>query len=472
MCTAVTGVTPTCITLEPGGLVLTRTVLWTAGVAPNPVVAELDLSKDQHDAILVDGFLRVPGRPGLWAIGDCAAIPDPRTGGTYGPLAQNAEREGPVVAHNVLATVEGTTLQTFDYQLQGVFASLGKRHAVGEINGRQVSGSLAWFLWRTVYLAKLPGLDRRVRVGTDWLLDLLFPPDLIALHAGTRGPYNVPPPTDEALHRSDLTAAQSPPSHTVGVFGLPRDVRACLFDLDGVLTETAAVHAAAWKEMFDAYLQRRSARTGDPFVAFDAVRDYETYVDGKPRDDGTRSFLQSRGIVLPEGNPDDPPEAETIRGLGNGKNAVFLRRLRDQGVAVFPGSLRYLQALRAAGLHLAVVSSSKNTTQVLEAAGLRDSFEAQVDGLIAARDGLRGKPAPDTYLAAAQALHVGPAQTAVFEDALAGVEAGRAGAFGRVVGVDRLGQRDALLHHGADVVVADLAELIDVEDGADVGSYS
>ncbi|MBV9322047.1 MAG: beta-phosphoglucomutase family hydrolase, partial [Mycobacterium sp.] len=246
------------------------------------------------------------------------------------------------------------------------------------------------------------------------------------------------------------------------------EVQACLFDLDGVLTETAAVHAASWKEMFDAYLRSRSARSGEPFVPFDPVRDYETYVDGKPRDDGTRSFLQSRGIVLPDGNPDDPPEGETIRGLGNRKNMIFLQRLHDHGVHVFPGSLRYLEAVRAAGLHVAVVSSSKNTTQVLQAAGLRDSFEAQIDGLIAARDGLRGKPAPDTYLAAAQALHIAPTRAAVFEDALAGVDAGRAGGFARVVGVDRLGQRDALLRHGADVVVADLAELIDVGNDAEL----
>jgi NADH:ubiquinone reductase (H+-translocating) len=469
MRTAVTEVTASCVMLQPGGMVLTRTVLWTAGVAPNPVLADLDLPKDKHGAIVVDAHLRVPGRPELWAIGDCASIPDTGTGGTYGPLAQNALREGPVVAHNVLATVEGSELQTLNYHPQGLFASLGTRHAVGEIYGRQISGLLAWFLWRTVYLSKLPGLDRKIRVGSDWLLDLLFPPDLIALHAGTRGPYNMPPPTDDALHRSDLAAAQSPPVRAVGAFGLPRDVRACLFDLDGVLTETAAVHAAAWKETFDGYLRSRSARTGEPFVAFDAIRDYETYVDGKPRDDGTRSFLQSRGIVLPEGTSEDPPEAETIRGLGIRKNMVFLQRLRDQSVTVFPGSLRYLQAMRSAGLHVAVVSSSKNTTQVLEAAGLRDSFDAQVDGLTAARDGLRGKPTPDTYLAAAQALHALPAQAAVFEDALAGVEAGRAGGFGWVVGVDRLGQRDALLHHGADVVVADLAELLaDVENGADV----
>src|SRR5262249_53039525 len=154
---------------------------------------------------------------------------------TYGPLAQNALREGAVVADNVLATEEGTELQTFNYHPQGLFASLGKRHAVGEISGRQISGLLAWFLWRTGDLSKLPGLDRRIRVGSDWLFDLLFPPDLIALHAGTRGPYDVPPPTDDTLHRSDLAAAQSSPVRTVGVFGLPREIRACLFDLDGVL---------------------------------------------------------------------------------------------------------------------------------------------------------------------------------------------------------------------------------------------
>jgi NADH dehydrogenase len=212
--TAVTDVTPASVTLDPGGTIPTRSVFWTAGVAPNPVVAALALPKDKHGAIVVDGFLRVPEQRGLWALGDCAAIPDPRGGGTYGALAQNAEREGPVVAHNVLATMGGTPLRAFDYHLQGLFASLGRRHAVGEIYGRQVRGHVAWFLWRTVYLAKLPGLDRRIRVGSDWLLDLLFPPDVIALHGGTRGPYNTPPPTDEALHQADLATAQSLSSAT------------------------------------------------------------------------------------------------------------------------------------------------------------------------------------------------------------------------------------------------------------------
>lgn len=237
-------------------------------------------------------------------------------------------------------------------------------------------------------------------------------------------------------------------------------MRACLFDLDGVVTETASVHADAWKGMFDAYLRTRTDGTGDAFVAFDLVGDYDTYVDGKPRADGARSFLQSRGIRLPEGDPKDPPEAETVHGLANRKNEIVLRRIREDGVTVYPGSLQYLRAARDAGLLRAVVSSSANTHAVLVAGGIVHDFDARVDGVIAEREHLKGKPAPDTYLAAARALGVAPAQAAVFEDALAGVEAGRAGAFGCVVGVDRVGQRDALRQHGADIVVSDLAELL------------
>lgn len=245
------------------------------------------------------------------------------------------------------------------------------------------------------------------------------------------------------------------------MLGLPDDIRACLFDLDGVLTQTATVHAAAWKEMFDAYLAERAKRTGEPYVPFDAVREYDLYVDGRARVDGTRAFLQSRGITLPEGQPNDPPGAETVQGLSNRKNEILLERLRTGGVAVYPGSVRYLRAVRDVGLHRAVVSASANTRQVLEAAGIADEFEVCIDGIIAAREGLRGKPAPDTYLAAARRLGVEPRHGAVFEDALAGVEAGRAGGFGFVVGVDRVGQADALVQHGADSVVGDLAELLD-----------
>jgi beta-phosphoglucomutase family hydrolase len=242
--------------------------------------------------------------------------------------------------------------------------------------------------------------------------------------------------------------------------GLPAAVRACLFDLDGVLTQTAKVHAAAWKEMFDDYLRRRSARTGEPFVPFDPVVDYDEYVDGKPRYDGVRSFLTSRGIVLPEGDPSDSPGAETVAGLGNRKNVLVLSLLRRDGVEAYEGSVRYVEAVRAAGLHRAVVSSSANCRQVLAAAKIEDLFEVRIDGVVAAREHLQGKPAPDTFLAAARKLGVDPGAAAVFEDALAGVEAGRAGAFAYVVGVDRAGQADALRAHGADRVVADLAELL------------
>ncbi len=242
--------------------------------------------------------------------------------------------------------------------------------------------------------------------------------------------------------------------------GLPSDIVACLFDLDGVLTETAALHAKAWQETFDPFLRSRSRQTGEPYAPFDLVRDYDEYVDGKPRDDGTRSFLASRGIHLPEGARGDPPSAETIRGLGVKKNGIFIAAVRSQRIEPFPGSLRYVHAVRRAGLRTAVVSSSKNCREVLLAAGIADLFDARIDGAVAEAEHLAGKPAPDTYLAAARALDVSPAHAAVFEDALAGVAAGRAGGFGFVVGVDRAGQADELRRHGADVVVADLALLM------------
>jgi beta-phosphoglucomutase family hydrolase len=245
------------------------------------------------------------------------------------------------------------------------------------------------------------------------------------------------------------------------MLGLPDAIRACLFDLDGVLTQTAKVHAAAWKEMFDAFLRDWSARTGGPFVPFDPVADYDEYVDGKPRYDGVRSFLAARGIELPEGTPDDPADTETVHGLGNRKNDIVQEMIRRDGVQVYEGSVRYVHAARDAGLRRAVVTSSANAREVLVAAGIDDLFEVRIDGVVAARERLQGKPAPDTFLAAARALGVPPAQATVFEDALAGVAAGRAGRFGCVVGVDRVGQAEALRAHGADVVVSDLAELID-----------
>jgi len=245
------------------------------------------------------------------------------------------------------------------------------------------------------------------------------------------------------------------------MLGLPDGVKACLFDLDGVLTETAKVHAAAWKEMFDAYLRERAEKDGEEFVAFNAVGDYDEYVDGKPRYEGVSSFLDSRGIDLPQGEKTDPPDAESIDGLGNHKNEIVLKMIKDDGVTAYVGSVRYVRAARERGLACAVVSSSTNCLEVLEAAGIEDLFQERIDGVVADREHLQGKPAPDTFLAGARALGVEPGQAAVFEDALVGVEAGRAGGFACVVGVDRVGQAQELREHGADIVVGDLAELLD-----------
>lgn len=244
--------------------------------------------------------------------------------------------------------------------------------------------------------------------------------------------------------------------------GLPDGIRACLFDLDGVLTKTAAVHAAAWKQTFDAYLR---GRDGPGFRPFDPVAEYDQYVDGLPRADGVRTFLAARGIELPEGEADDPPDRETVNGIGNRKNTLLLKKIHEEGVEPYDGSMRYLKAVRAAGLRTAVVSSSANARDILTSVGVDGLFDARIDGVVAAERGLPGKPKPDTFLAAARDLGVTAAESAVFEDALAGMEAGRAGAFGYVVGVDRTGQGDALRDHGADTVVTDLAQLAERTDG-------
>jgi beta-phosphoglucomutase family hydrolase len=243
---------------------------------------------------------------------------------------------------------------------------------------------------------------------------------------------------------------------------VPDGISACLFDLDGVLTQTAKVHAAAWEQMFDAFLRARSQATGEPFRPFEP-RDYTEHVDGKLRQDGVRAFLASRGITLPEGAPDDPPSAETVNGLGNRKNELLLDVLERDGVDLYEGSVRFVEAARDAGLRRAVVTSSKNSQAVLAAAGIEDLFELRIDGVVAEQRRLRGKPAPDTFLAAAAELGVEPPHAAVFEDAVAGVQAGRAGGFGWVVGVDRAGHADALRAAGADIVVNDLAGLLEAK---------
>ncbi len=242
-------------------------------------------------------------------------------------------------------------------------------------------------------------------------------------------------------------------------FTLSRDkYDAVLFDLDGVITATANVHFAAWKKLFDAYLRKVSERDGSPFRQFDG-EDYRAYVDGKPRYEGIRCFLESRHIHLPFGEPEDGEEVETVCGLGNQKNRFFNEALRTDGVEVFPTSVDLIHALRGQGMLIAVVTSSKNCATVLEVAGLSELFEVRFDGNDAARDGIAGKPHPDTFLEAARRLGVGAQRAVVIEDAISGVQAGRAGKFALVVGVDRTGDAEGLRANGADIVVKDLAEL-------------
>jgi beta-phosphoglucomutase family hydrolase len=239
----------------------------------------------------------------------------------------------------------------------------------------------------------------------------------------------------------------------------PVGIEAVIFDTDGVLTDTASVHAAAWKELFDAYLADQGRRTGEPVQGFDIEADYLRYIDGKPRYDGVRDFLRSRGIELPEGDPGDPPEAETVCGLGNRKNQAFVQRLETDGAQAFAPAVALVRALKEDGARVAVISASRNMAAVLAAAGLEGLFDTHVDGIVAAELGLPGKPEPAVFEEAARRLDVAPARAAVVEDAIAGVQAGRAGGFGVVVGVDRTGQAGALRQAGADIVVHDLGEL-------------
>ena len=239
------------------------------------------------------------------------------------------------------------------------------------------------------------------------------------------------------------------------------DFDAVLFDLDGVLTSTARVHSVCWKQMFDAFLRQRATDAGETFTPFDLDRDYKLYVDGKPRYDGVRSFLESRGIELPYGDPGDAPGTLTACGLGNRKDRLFNEVVKAEGVDAYEGTIRWARDLRGRGVKTAVVSSSKNCKTIMEAAGIEDLFDVRVDGEIAQRLKIPGKPAPDTYLKAAEELGVRPERAVVVEDALSGVQAGRGGGFGLVIGVDRHGDAQALRENGADIVVTDLAEMLD-----------
>jgi alpha,alpha-trehalase len=240
---------------------------------------------------------------------------------------------------------------------------------------------------------------------------------------------------------------------------VPNRCDAVIFDMDGVLTDTARIHARAWKEMFDAYLAGRAGGRGEESRPFDLGDDYERYVDGRPRYEGVRSFLASRGIELEEGEPDDPPERESVSGLGNRKNQVFLGLLRREGADRFEDAVDCVHALRRAGIRTAVISASRNAPQVLERAGITELFETRIDGIVAAREGLEGKPAPDVFLEAARRLGAEPGRSAIVEDAIAGVEAGRRGGFGWVIGVAREGDAQRLVEAGADVVVGKLSEI-------------
>ena len=236
---------------------------------------------------------------------------------------------------------------------------------------------------------------------------------------------------------------------------------AVLLDLDGVITDTASVHAACWKQMFDEYLQKRATQRGEAFHPFDLATDYRLYVDGKPRFDGVRDFLTSRGIQLPEGSPEDPPQADTVGGLGNRKNDLVNKIIEEEGVEPYQGSVKFIHRLRHQGFKIAVVTSSQNCAAVLRAARLDGFFDMRVDGNTILTEHLAGKPAPDTFLMAAKLLGVEPSRAVVIEDALSGVEAGSNGNFGLVIGVARKGNAEELRRHGAHLVVNDLGELVD-----------
>ena len=245
-------------------------------------------------------------------------------------------------------------------------------------------------------------------------------------------------------------------------FAITRDqYDAVLLDLDGVITDTANMHAACWKQMFDEYLQKRAAERGEPFRPFDMATDYRLYVDGKPRFDGVRDFLTSRGIRLSEGNPDDPPQIETVGGLGNRKNDLVNKIIEEGGVEPYEGSVKFIHQLRHQGFKIAVVTSSQNCEAVLKATKLNSFFDVRVDGNTIRAQHLAGKPAPDTFLAAAQQLGVAPARAVVVEDAISGVQAGSNGNFGLVIGVARKGNAEELRYHGAHLVVNDLGELVE-----------
>lgn len=360
--------------------------------------------------------------------------------------------------HHVAGTVATPSAPQDRHDEVALRPSVGgeRRARVGGVGGGQDPGD-------GVALREAPGQAERVEGGRHHALGHWPGPKIPARALG-----RTPPARPDGAGGAEAGGPSRPlvPGASPAQLRLPPFITACLFDLDGVLTSTAELHAEAWKTTFDRFLLRRALRTGEPYRPFRTTTDYDDTVDGKPRLEGTRSFLASRGIELPEGAPSDDSEAETVWGLANTKNALVQALIMQRGVLPYPGSVRFVDAVRAADLRTAVVSSSANTHAILSAAHLADRFEVVVDGAVAAQRHLAGKPAPDTFLAAAESLGVSSARAAVFEDSQAGVTAGHEGHFGFVVGVDRVGQAAALRACGADVVVGDLDELLDLPTAA------
>ena len=263
-----------------------------------------------------------------------------------------------------------------------------------------------------------------------------------------------------ALEGREVARSANPAPQLRPLAVTPDRYEAVLFDMDGVITDTASIHATCWKTMFDEFLQKRAAQYGEPFRSFDIANDYKLHVDGKPRYQGVRDFLKSRSIVLPDGTPQDPPSAETVCGLGNRKNELVNQRLASGGAEAYPGTVAFIMYLRRMGIKTAVVTSSQNCQAVLQAAKVGDLFDARVDGDVLNKYHLAGKPAPDSFLKAAEMLHVSPQRAVVVEDAISGVQAGAQGGFRLVIGVDRKGNAEELKAQGAHIVVNDLAELL------------
>ncbi len=441
------------VTIEDGGgersRIAAHTIIWAAGVQAAELAGVLaratGAEADRLGRIAVEPDLTVADRPEILALGDMVRVraPDGELLDLPG-VAPVAMQQGRYAARLIADRLKGRVSRPFAYRDKGNLATIGRAKAVAELpGGIRLSGPIAWITWLLVHIVYLLDFQNRAIVLLRWSISFM-----------TRG-------------RGARLISQAPPqvageNPDVASLGLPPATTALLFDLDGVLTRTAATHARAWKASFDQFLERWGADRDDPQEPFDLDEDYARHVDGKPRQDGIRAFLAARSITLPEGLPGDPPDAFTVAAIAADKDSRVHALIESEGVQTFDDSIAYVRRAHESGLRCAVVSSSANTQLVLRRVGIEDLFDARIDGVVAAERGLPGKPAPDTFLAGAAALHARPDQAVVFEDAIAGVQAGAAGGFALVVGVDRVGNGHgaALAEQGADIVVTDLGELI------------